>query len=234
MRDDSKTKEYYELIYEQDTNFIIASEERLKKVITVKGPDFRTIPSCYSGISYDYFHRFYLSYTMGKSYEDIISDVRKYVDNGIKGCNGSVYGNLESIIYVTIIFGLGEYKDRIKEKMLQYDDFHDKYMEQIYSYLDPSFEISSELYLWEKECKPLIEVIELSKNDKELAATSLKNFVDKQWFKTLQGGLISNESRTYRGFWCLEAAALVKALKLDDTILKDSKYYPYDMAHFCD
>ncbi|MBU3850057.1 MAG: DUF1911 domain-containing protein, partial [Candidatus Treponema excrementipullorum] len=29
------------------------------------------------------------------------------------------------------------------------------------------------------------------------------------------------------------AAALVKALKLDDTELKDCKYYPYDMAHFC-
>ena len=29
------------------------------------------------------------------------------------------------------------------------------------------------------------------------------------------------------------AAALVKALKLDDTELKDCKYYPYNMAHFC-
>ena len=36
----------------------------------------------------------------------------------------------------------------------------------------------------------------------------------------------------YRGYWCIAAAALVKALKLDDTELKDCKYYPYDMAHF--
>ena len=37
----------------------------------------------------------------------------------------------------------------------------------------------------------------------------------------------------YRGYWCIAAAALVKALKLDDTELKDCKYYSYDMAHFC-
>ncbi len=37
----------------------------------------------------------------------------------------------------------------------------------------------------------------------------------------------------YRGYWCIAATALVKALKLDDTEFKDCKYYPYDMAHFC-
>lgn len=41
------------------------------------------------------------------------------------------------------------------------------------------------------------------------------------------------EKVRYRGYWCIEAAALVKALELDDRELKDCKYYPYDMAHFC-
>lgn len=38
----------------------------------------------------------------------------------------------------------------------------------------------------------------------------------------------------YRGYWCLESAVLVKTLKLDDTELKDCKYYPYDMAHYAE
>ena len=38
--------------------------------------------------------------------------------------------------------------------------------------------------------------------------------------------------RDYRGYWCIESAVLVKVLGLDDTELRDCKYYPFDMAHF--
>lgn len=76
-------------------------------------------------------------------------------------------------------------------------------------------------------------MIQLAQSDKEAAVQRLKKFVDKQWFKTLKEGIITNTSKCYRGFWCIEAAALAKALGLDDAELKDCKYYPYDMAHFC-
>ena len=234
MRDDTKTIEYYEKMYNQDTSLLQAAEDRLKKVIEKKGPDFRTIPNCYGGIADNYFLRFYVSYTMGKSYEELLPDVKKYMDNGIKSCNGEPYGDLERIIYLAIIFNLYEYRQGIKDCLLMYEDYQDKYMEEIYQFLEPEFEITSEKMYWEKDCKLLDEVIQLAKTDKETATHKLKEFVDKHWFKTLKEGVISNTSTAYHGFWCLEAAALVKALKLDDTELKDSKYYPYDMVHFCD
>ena len=98
-------------------------------------------------------------------------------------------------------------------------------------------QISTEKILWPKEIKPLCEVIQLSKTDKDSAVQRLKKYLDKEWFKTLTEGLITNrqleKGMWYRGYWCIEAAALVKALELDDTELRDCKYYPYDMAHFC-
>ena len=65
----------------------------------------------------------------------------------------------------------------------------------------------------------------------------LKKYLEKEWFKTLKEGLITNQQLQkgmYRGYWCLESAVLVKTLKLDDTELKDCKYYPYDMAHYAE
>ena len=60
MRDDSKTIDFYHDILDMDTHFIESSEKRLKMVIELKGADFKTVPSCFSGVSQNYFHRFYL------------------------------------------------------------------------------------------------------------------------------------------------------------------------------
>ena len=76
----------------------------------------------------------------------------------------------------------------------------------------------------------------LSKENKAEAVQRLKKYLKRQWFMSLTEGVITNRNLKtgwYRGYWCIAAAALVKALKLDDTELKDCKYYPYDMAHFC-
>jgi len=40
------------------------------------------------------------------------------------------------------------------------------------------------------------------------------------------------EGNTYVGYWCWEAAALVKAKGWDDEKLKDNEYYPYDAVHW--
>ena len=233
MRDDSKTIDFYNDILEMDTNFIEASEKRLKMVIDLKGPDFKTVPSCFSGISQNYFHRFYLNYTMGKKYEELLPDDIKYVENGLKGCNGNVYGDLESIIYTAIIFNLHNYEVSIKNCILSFSNYQDNFMEKLYQLLDNSYTITTDKLFWPKECTPLLDIIQLAENNKESAVENLKEFLDKKWFKTLHDGLIT-QNGCYRGFWCLEAAALVRALKLDDTELKECKYYPYDMAHFCD
>ena len=233
MRDNTKTMEFYKKVYEQDSYFIENDKGRIQRIIDLKGPDFETIPSCYTSIADDYFLRFYVSYTMGMSYEELLPDLRMYIENGLKGCNGNVYGDLENILYLVIIFGFNEYTDTIKEIITSIKDYQDAYMEQLYQFIDNSFEITTEKLFWAKDCKPFIEVIELAKTDKLAAVQRLKKFVDKQWFKTLKEGIITNTSKCYRGFWCIEAAALVKALKLDDSELKESKYYPYDMAHFC-
>ena len=177
MRDETKTVDFYNNILDMDNHFIESSERRLKMVIDLKGPDFKTIPSCYGSIADHYFHRFYLSYTMGMSYEELLPDVNKYIENGLKGCNGSVYGDLENILYLVIVFGFNEYTDTIKEIITSIKDYQDAYMEQLYQFIDNSFEITDEKLFWPKECKPFIEVIELAKPIKPQQFKGLRNLL---------------------------------------------------------
>ncbi|KXY58127.1 hypothetical protein AT278_02010 [Bacillus cereus] len=41
-----------------------------------------------------------------------------------------------------------------------------------------------------------------------------------------------NKNDIYSGYWSFESGAIVKILKLDDSNLKDTSYYPYDMVHY--
>ena len=223
--------EFYKKIYEQDSYFIEDDETRIQRIIDLKGANFETIPSCYSDIAHDYFHRLYLRYTMGMNYEELLPDANKYLENACSGWTGKNYEELVRICSISILFNIrNKYVENlIKKAELRLNSL--MYGELFIKLIEPSWEIKATA-IYRMTDKALVEVIELATTDKTAAVQRLKKFVDKQWFKTLHEGVISQEG-CYRGCWCIEAAALVKALKLDDTELKGCKYYPYDMAHFC-
>lgn len=41
-----------------------------------------------------------------------------------------------------------------------------------------------------------------------------------------------SKNDTYCGYWGFESGAIVKILDLDDSIIKNTSYYPYNMVHF--
>ena len=141
---------------------------------------------------------------------------------------------MEYILHFIILFNQIEYLEEYK-KLLEKSEDRDFYFDLLMQYLDSTWQISTEKILWPKDIKPLVEVIQLSKTDKNSAVQRLKKYLEKEWFKTLKEGLVTNndlEKGNYRGYWCIESAVLVKVLGLDDTDLRGCKYYPYDMAHF--
>ena len=72
--------------------------------------------------------------------------------------------------------------------------------------------------------------------DKASAAAALKNYLEKFWYKghSSSGWYEAHKSKenTYAGYWSFESAAVVKLLKLDDSMFKDNAYYPYDLVHW--
>lgn len=79
--------------------------------------------------------------------------------------------------------------------------------------------------------RELVELIELAATDKEKASDKLYEFVEKKWLNGLS--LTDAHKETgYVGQWCYEAGVIAKMFSLDDSKLKDSNHYPYDLVHY--
>ena len=239
MRDKAKDESYFKERFYKDS-------DDLKEILTDFHNDIEIgeHPEEFNIKSYKYqifisaFHKFYAGYSLGLDINELIPEIKLVLRNLLDTTNenDSNYEDMEYILHFIILFNQIEFSEEYKT-LLEKSEDRDFYLDSLMQYLDSSWEISTEKVLWPKDMKPLCEVIQLSKTDKTSAVQRLKKYLEKEWFKTLREGLITNrqlEKGRYRGYWCIEAAALVKALGLDDTELRECKYYPYDMAHFCD
>ena len=72
--------------------------------------------------------------------------------------------------------------------------------------------------------------------DKEEAKKKLTKYLEK-WYSLNKNALWYNthlRDNGYSGYWAWEVAAVVKIMQIDDSYLKDTPYYPYDMVHWKD
>ncbi|MDR4190445.1 hypothetical protein COL87_26390 [Bacillus pseudomycoides] len=44
--------------------------------------------------------------------------------------------------------------------------------------------------------------------------------------------IVNIRSQIFSGYWSFESGAIAKILNLDDSTLRDTPYYPYDMVHY--
>lgn len=77
----------------------------------------------------------------------------------------------------------------------------------------------------------LLEII-----GKEDVQKNLANYLKKDWYKENRQAFWHDSHKAkqdvYVGYWSFEAGAIAKILNLDDDILKDVPYYPYDLVHY--
>ena len=69
---------------------------------------------------------------------------------------------------------------------------------------------------------------------KEKDYASLAGYVKNGWFDKSLDCFCSHKSteKKYCGYWCLEVAAIIKKLGIDDSGLKNEKFYPHDLVQF--
>jgi hypothetical protein len=62
----------------------------------------------------------------------------------------------------------------------------------------------------------------------------LKKYLNNDWYNEDCGCYEAHKSKQniYYGYWSFEAGAIAKILKINDTQLRDTQYYPYDMVHY--
>ena len=232
MRDTVKTEEYFRERYNKDASDLAEQMSKYKEVIS--HPDKYNVWSFKYDIYMEAACKFYAGYSLGLGMKELLPEVHLIVRNLIdvekeKESGYSGYGNMETIPYFIILFNLSEYLDEYKE-LLKRSTMQDFYLDFLMQTLDSSWQIRTEKLRCPKYSNAVYEVVLLSKENKAAAVERLKRYLKRQWLMSLTEGVITNRNLKtgwYRGYWCIAAAALVKALKLDDTELKDCK------SHFC-
>ena len=235
MRDTVKTEEYFRERYNEDAYYLDKWMSEYQE--TISHPEKYNVWSFKYHIYMEAACKFYAGYSLGLGMNELLPEVDLIIRNLIdtKRERDRGYDDMEMIIYLIILFNRTEFLDDYKE-LLQKSKMRDFYLDYLVQTVAPTWQISMEKLRFPKETNSVYEVVMLSKENKAEAVQRLKRYLKKQWIHTKTDGLITKfdlKKNRYRGYWCIAAAALVKALKLDDTELKDCKYYPYDMAHFC-
>lgn len=245
MRDKIKDKEYFEKKY----NFHLYRYKKEFKEIKEEFEELKdnhpyekiekALGGYYYGIFLSGFDAFYAGYSLGKDIEEI-----KPIGEGLLY---GLYKNFKydivcfediraTLIFIIILNIKTEYVEKFI-KLIRKNELEDRYIDHLINYIDEKEEIKSEEILFKKREKTVMEVIDLVKDGKKEEATKLlKKYVTKQWLNMQDDQTVikknSHLKDYYVGYWCIEAAALVKIYDLDDEILKECDYYPYELAHF--
>ena len=234
MRDTIKTEEYFRERYNKDASDLAERMSKYEEVIS--HPEKYNVWSFKYDIYMEAAAKFYAGYSLWLGMNELLPEVdlilRHLIDTQDSNDN---YEDMETILYFIMLFNRTEFLDDYR-KLLQKSEQRDFYLDYLMVTVDPTWQLHTQKLRCPKHTQPLYEVIMLSKENKAEAVQRLKRYLKRQWILTLRKGVITHhdlKDDNYRGFWCIASAALVKALKLDDTELKDCKYYPSDMAHFC-
>lgn len=117
--------------------------------------------------------------------------------------------------------------ERMKD-MLKKSDVHDWVLDFILNSLEDKPADVSKKLLFPKYLSVLQKVV-FEENKIEL----LKKYLSK-WYNGDCGcyGAHKSTQNIYYGYWSFEAGAIAKILNLDDSSLKNAKYYPYDLVHY--
>lgn len=239
LRDGLKDEEYFKNRYLKDTNNVIESNNMyIECMDKLKYPN-ADIRACLRSIYIDTYHKLISGYSLGITCHSLSKEAESIVDIICKtwDSENEVYGDIEKAYYLIIIFKMAKERINKIELILKATTCRDMYLDLLANLVNPDWTIKSETILWPKNTKPLADIIHMAKRGQpENSVARLKKYLEKEWFKTLTEGMITNHDHLsnmqYRGYWCIEAAALVKALNLDDSELVHCKYYPVDMAYF--
>ena len=171
-------------------------------------------------------------YSVGDSKEVVCYSLLQTIDAFEQGFHfDDGYGDYDTMIWLLSLgvlcdISIEDFK-RITD-ILQRDGANDTLLSTIITYKQPG---------WQASNAPVIQQHPYSKATGLENAQDIKNYLDKVWYQghsdSYWHGLHKNKRvNNYFGYWSWESAALAKIKNIDDSSLKNQKYYPYDAVHW--
>ncbi|WP_240515012.1 PoNe immunity protein domain-containing protein [Bacillus cereus] len=120
------------------------------------------------------------------------------------------------------------------EKLVEKEELNDYLIDFLLNYRNENWEGNTAEFIFADPYESIYRVI--NADSKEESVDKLKEYLEKKWYKGHNdtGWYDSHENKNdiYNGYWSYESGAIAKILKLDDSSLKNTPYYPYDMVHY--
>jgi len=166
--------------------------------------------------------------TVSQSYKELITYFEQYfIWKGIE----LGYGQYDDMVWMVSLgilcdIDLEDFK-RITA-VIQRDGAQDKLLD---------FIIKSKQEDWEGNSNTYLQEIPYDETANIASAEDIQHYLDKVWYQghdeAYWHDLHKNtEANQYFGYWAWEVAVIAKIKGIDDSSLKDHKYYPYDAVHW--
>ncbi|MBQ2582141.1 MAG: DUF1911 domain-containing protein [Ruminococcus sp.] len=223
MRDTRKDKAYFDAYIEDELESIADFEHAIEDGEIA--PDrIAYVQDC------KLMHRIHLliaKYSRGDDIRDLGRMVTEMTDDFCKWQDTDAYADNLEFASMAYLFGADEnVLERIRKKMVDNDarKTYDWLIEFILTGKKGSGKLA-----WEKSDHFLAEAIE------QHSAEPIKTYLSR-WYSSSRGcswydtHKCDDDELLYYGYWCFEAAAIAKRLELDDTLIRDNKYYPKDLV----
>lgn len=145
----------------------------------------------------------------------------------------SSYVNLVWMMSIAVMLEADNEKFSKLAELLDQFDRHDALLDFFCDYNQHgSIILKNHCFTCPVPYKALGDVIE----DEAHRLPLLKAYLEKKWYSGHKKfGLCDvhkSKEKLYSGYWSFESGALAKILGIDDSVLKENQYYPYDLAHY--
>jgi len=178
-------------------------------------------------------------YSLGLSVSDLLKDYKQtvsFMENGWEAESG--YVQMVWFLSMGIMFEVEQIEFDKLVTLVERDNARDYLLDLLIQNRNSSWGKQTTKFKFPKPYQALSEVVVLSQTDKQKSIERLQQYLQKEWYKGHSDCGWHNDHKSkwgvHFGYWSFESGAIVKILGLDDSILKDQQYYPYDMVHWKD
>ncbi|WP_026907682.1 PoNe immunity protein domain-containing protein [Paucisalibacillus globulus] len=241
MRDTLKNNRYNNSYYKDYLDYELSRLEKFQRavdnVINLRGESDRGVQSGLRTIVGTYFNIINALYSSGAPLEEIKKLFSEVVNSMKKVWNSdSGYVEMVWMLSIGIMLNISKDKMAVLEEMVKEDGLEDYLIDFLLHYSNSNWDIQAKQFKFETPYKYLYKVFDAK--DKLEAESNLKKYLIKEWYSghndTGWYDTHKSSENIYSGYWSFESGAIAKILKLDDEVLKQVPYYPYDMTHYED
>lgn len=174
------------------------------------------------------------NYSLGEPIKNLLEDYRELVGDMSKNWNSDRYEDMLWMLSIGIMLEIDDDTFNVLVKLVEDSKINDFLYNFIIHSRKETVTYQDSPLLFQVPFNSLIKVINTT--DKGQAIDFMKVYLMDKWYKGHKDmgwyECHKHSEKLYFGYWSFESGAIVKILGLEDEILKDIPYYPYDMVHF--